>query len=85
MILLQAPESSGRDEPLPVAAGDHVQERPQQLQAEDQQAQLHQGVRRLYADDTDEYETSPKIISFPPRLFQDTEQKKSGNYFFLDD
>lgn len=42
-LLLQASESVGGDEPLPVAAGDHVQTRPQQLQATNQQAQLHQG------------------------------------------
>lgn len=41
--LRQASESAGRDEPLPVAAGDHVQERSEQLQAEDQQTELHQG------------------------------------------
>ena len=37
--------SPGRHEQVLGAAGDHLQERPQQLQAEDQQTELDQGLR----------------------------------------
>lgn len=39
----QAAESASRNEPLPISVGDHVQTGPQQLQATNQQAPLHQG------------------------------------------
>ncbi len=40
----QSSESVSRHEPLPVTAGNHIQERPEQLPTTHQQAQLHQGT-----------------------------------------
>lgn len=43
-FLSQSSESVGGDEQVPVAAGNHIQKRPEQLQTAYQQAQLHQGI-----------------------------------------
>lgn len=83
LLFAQTSESAGRDEPLPGTARNHLQKRSKQLQTTYQQAQFHQGTNIFSECYTGKYKNRLSASSLC--LFQDTEQKKSGNYFFLEE